>query len=111
MHTEAIDPVSDSRSESSSSNVKHNEPNEQQVEVTVVAAKAAKLRENLKTNGWIEVNANNVKEEISRIYAATGEAWVYNNKGVDPEKIAIKGKVDRVIDEMKHVDLFNACAI
>lgn len=94
MYPEVIYLVSDSGSDSSSVNGDQNGSNEQQVQVTVVHEKAAQLREKLKTNGWVEVNAKNVKDDIDRIYASEGEVWNYNGKGIDPAKSAIKGNLD-----------------
>lgn len=97
MRPEVIDLVSDSASESSSVNGDNNVLNEQQGP-GVVSEKASQLRESLKNKGWIEVDAQNVKDDIDRIYAPKGEVWIYKSKGINPEKAAIKGKVICVIE-------------
>lgn len=94
MDREFIDLVSDSDHEAASINGELNGDNEQHVETTATAVheNAARLRESLKKKDWVEVDAENVKDDIDRIYASEGEVWVYKGKGVDPEKNAIKGK-------------------
>lgn len=97
MRPEVID-LGESSSDSSSVNGDNNVLNEQQAPCGVMTEKASQLRESLKNKGWIEVDAENVKDDIDRIYASEGEVWIYKSKGINPEKAAIKGKVICVIE-------------
>ncbi|CDS10806.1 hypothetical protein LRAMOSA11292 [Lichtheimia ramosa] len=92
MRPEVIDLVSESSSDSSSVNGDNNVLNEQQAPCGVMTEKASQLRESLKNKGWIEVDAENVKDDIDRIYASEGEVWIYKSKGINPEKAAIKAE-------------------
>lgn len=82
MNPQVIDLISDSESDSVSVNGSSisNVNSDRDGATEIVQPKAEELREMLKSKGWAEMDANNIKDGIYRLYGCNGEVWTYKSK-------------------------------
>ena len=88
MYPDVIDLISESESEPESVSVNGDsnsiDSNKQRdmavVESDVVRTRADKLRQLLRNEGFVEIDASSIKDSIYNHYASNGEVWNFKTK-------------------------------